>query len=391
MEMLESLKYLNSIGIKITESEYEDNSNKTVVVGMSGGVDSSVAALLIKMQGYKTIGIFMKNWEETDENGKCTSEEEYKDVIRVAEKVDIPYFSVNFVAEYRENVFKNFVEEYREGFTPNPDILCNREIKFKVFFNKAMELGADFLATGHYCQHEYNDGKSILTKGIDNGKDQTYFLYTMQEEILNKVLFPIGHLEKKTVRKVALDYDLATATKKDSTGICFIGERNFKSFLSQYIKEQKGEFVRLDDGKTVGPHDGYCYYTIGQRKGLGLGGPGGPWFVAGKDVDTNKVFVVEGENHPALYTDYLFATDLSWIGSEPKFPIKCKAKVRYRQQDQECVVIKEDNGHIRVDFKEAQRAVAVRQSVVFYQDNLCLGGAIISESGPTYFELNKSL
>ena len=391
MEKLKSLDYLKSIGINITDSEYEANASKTVVVGMSGGVDSSVSALLIKMQGYKTLGIFMKNWEETGADGKCTSEQEYEDVISVAEKIDIPYFSVNFVEEYKENVFDNFVEEYRAGFTPNPDILCNREIKFKVFFTKAIELGADFLATGHYCQHEQKESRSILTKGLDAGKDQTYFLYTMQEEVLDKVLFPIGHLAKKIVRKVAVDFDLATAAKKDSTGICFIGERNFKNFLSQYIKEQKGEFVRLDDNKPVGPHDGYCYYTIGQRKGLGLGGPGGPWFVAGKNVETNTVFVVEGEQHPALYTDYLYATDLSWVGSEPKFPLECKAKVRYRQQDQNCLVTKEKDGQLRVDFKQAQRAVAVRQSVVFYQEDICLGGAIISESGPTYFELNKNI
>jgi tRNA-specific 2-thiouridylase len=391
MNKLESLKYLNSIGINTTEEDYDNNSTKTVVVGMSGGVDSSVSALLIKMQGYKTVGIFMKNWEETGADGKCTSEEEYNDVISVAEKIDIPYFSVNFVEEYKENVFKSFIEEYKAGFTPNPDILCNREIKFKVFFAKAMDLGADYLATGHYCQHEIINSKSNLTKGYDTGKDQTYFLYTMQEKVLSKVLFPIGHLEKKIVRKVATDFDLATAAKKDSTGICFIGERNFKNFLSQYIKEQKGEFVRLDDNKSVGPHDGYCYYTIGQRKGLGLGGPGGPWFVSGKNVETNTVYVVEGEKHPALYTDYLYATDLSWVTEEPSFPLECRAKVRYRQQDQDCVVTKEDDGKLKVIFKEAQRAVAIRQSVVFYQENICLGGAIISESAPTYFELNKSV
>lgn len=393
MDMYESIEYLNSIGINIDQETYQKNSEKTVIVGMSGGVDSSVSALLVKMQGYKTLGIFMKNWEETGDDGKCTSEQEYKDVIAVAEKIEIPYYSVNFVEEYRENVFKNFLEEYEAGFTPNPDILCNREIKFKVFFQKAMELGADFLATGHYCQHEYVDGTSVLTKGVDQGKDQTYFLYTMQEEVLDKVLFPIGHLEKKIVRKVAADFDLATASKKDSTGICFIGERNFKNFLSGYIKEQKGNFVRLDDQKVVGPHDGYCYYTVGQRKGLGLGGPGGPWFVAGKDIATNIVYVVEGDKHPALYSDYLYATDISWVAKDKdvSFPIECKAKIRYRQADQDCLVTEVEPGKLKVEFKTPQRAVALRQSVVFYKEDICLGGAIISESAPSYFELNKSI
>lgn len=391
MNKTESLQYLASVGIKLTDEEYALNTDKTVIVGMSGGVDSSVAALLVKMQGYKTIGIFMKNWEEIGDDGVCSSEKDYADVVKVAEKLDIPYYSVNFVEEYNENVFQNFVEEYKAGFTPNPDILCNREIKFKVFFEKAMALGADFLATGHYCQHEYFNNRSILTKGVDKGKDQTYFLYTMQEKVLNKVLFPVGSIEKKIVRKIANDFDLATANKKDSTGICFIGERNFKNFLSQYIQGQKGEFVRIDDQKVIGPHDGSCYYTIGQRKGLGLGGPGGPWFVAKKDLVTNTVYVVEGENHPALYSDYLLATDLSWVQEEIEFPFQCHAKVRYRQEDQECTVDKIEDGKLKVTFLSPQRAVALRQSVVFYKDSVCLGGAIISEVGPTYFEQNKTI
>lgn len=378
------ISYLNQIGFPIDKKTYEKNSQKTVVVGMSGGVDSSVAALLIKMQGFKTIGIFMKNWEELDESGHCTSELDYADVIKVAEKIDIPYYSVNFVTEYKENVFQNFLDEYKAGFTPNPDILCNREIKFKVFFEKAMELGADYLATGHYCQHIEKDGKARLVKGVDQGKDQTYFLYTMQEEVLQKVLFPVGAIEKKIVRQIANDFDLATATKKDSTGICFIGERNFKEFLSKYLNSQKGNFVRLDDNKVIGPHDGYCFYTIGQRKGLGLGGPGGPWFVASKDKEENIVYVVEGEDHPALYTDYLYTNELSWVDKEPELPLKCMAKVRYRQQDQECVISKTDKG-IKVEFTHPQRAVALRQSVVFYQEEVCLGGGIISEVGPSHF------
>jgi tRNA-specific 2-thiouridylase len=332
----------------------------------------------------------MKNWEEKDDSGQCTSEIDAKDAEKIANQVGIPYYALNFVEEYRKNVFQYFLDEYKKGHTPNPDILCNREIKFKVFYKKAMELGANFLATGHYCQHLTEDGKDLLIKGIDQGKDQTYFLYTMQSEVLKSVLFPIGHLQKPVVRKIAQDFDLATATKKDSTGICFIGERNFKEFLSQYIKEQKGDFVHLETGKVLGPHDGHCYYTNGQRKGLGLGGPGGPWFVVGKDIDKNFVFVAEGEKHPALYADELIAFEQSWVNEPPKFPLKCKAKVRYRQQDQVCTVY-EDGINLKVVFDTPQRAISKRQSVVFYLDELCLGGAIIKESGASYYEMNKLL
>jgi tRNA-specific 2-thiouridylase len=386
MTIDENIAYLKTLDIVLSHKQYQENTSKTVVVGMSGGVDSSVTALLVKMQGYKTIGIFMKNWEEEDENGRCTSEKDYADVTAVAEQLEIPYFSVNFVKEYRENVFQSFLDEYEAGFTPNPDILCNKEIKFKVFFQKAKELGADFLATGHYCQKQIRESQSCLIKGADQGKDQTYFLYTMQESILNHVLFPIGGMQKKLVRKVATDFDLATASKKDSTGICFIGERNFKKFLSHYISEQKGSFIRLDDQKLIGPHDGYCFYTIGQRKGLGLGGPGGPWFVADKEKESNTVFVVEGENHPALYASDLICEELSWVsGKEPQFPLTCKAKIRYRQEDQSCKVFKVD-GKLKVLFDRPQRAIAIRQSVVFYQNDLCLGGGVITARGESFFE-----
>jgi len=376
-----NLNYLNSIGIEISKEMIANNAAQTVVVGMSGGVDSSVTALLVKMMGYKTIGIFMKNWEEDDENGRCQSEKEYEDVVAVAEQLDIPYFSINFVDEYKEKVFQHFLDEYEAGFTPNPDILCNREIKFKVFFNKAKELGANYLATGHYCQNV--DGK--LIKGRDTNKDQTYFLYTMQGDVLKDVLFPIGGLEKKIVRKIAHDFDLATATKKDSTGICFIGERNFKNFLSKYLSEQKGNFIRLDDGKIMGPHDGYCFYTNGQRKGLGLGGPGGPWFVADKDRDTNTVYVVEGEKHPALYCEFIECDELSWVHNKPEFPLKCMAKIRYRQADQSCTVTETKDG-LKVEFDSPQRAAAMRQSIVFYYGETCLGGGMISKIGPSLFK-----
>ena len=376
------------------------NSDKTVIVGMSGGVDSSVTAALLKEQGYKVIGLFMKNWEEEDENGVCQSSKEYADVIKVCEKLDIPYYSVEFVKEYRENVFQNFLDEYEAGFTPNPDILCNREIKFKVFFEKAMELGADYLATGHYCQNKVINGKHRLVKGVDPRKDQTYFLYTMREEVLKKVLFPIGDIEKTKVREIAQKYDLATKDKKDSTGICFIGERNFKNFLSQYIQVKTGNFETLD-GVVVGKHDGSAYYAIGQRKGLGLGGQGEPWFVVDKDTDRNVVIVERGEKHPALYCDELWAKDLSFVDpnflKNASFPMEVGAKARYRQADQPAVIesYNADTKVLHVTFKEPQRAITLRQSIVFYKDmkgeRVCLGGAMIEERGQTYFERSKPL
>lgn len=391
MNQLERITYLKSIGYSVTEQDLVNNSQKTVIVGMSGGVDSSACAAVIKLLGYQTIGMFMKNWEEIDADGVCSAEEDYQDVISVCEKLDIPYYSVNFSQEYQDNVFQSFVQEYKAGYTPNPDILCNREIKFKVFFEKAKEFGADFLATGHYCQKLIDPkGNYTLVKGNDGNKDQTYFLYTMQERVLRDILFPIGHIEKKYVRQIAEKFDLITFDKKDSTGICFIGERNFKQFLSNYIKAQQGYFVKLDDGKKLGTHDGMCFYTIGQRKGLGLGGPGGPWFVADKDITNNTVFVVEGDRHPALFCDFLTADEESWVQDRPEFPLRCQAKVRYRQADQACLVTEVD-GVLRVEFDQAQRAISMRQSIVFYDGETCLGGAIIKERGPTYFEQNKEI
>jgi tRNA-specific 2-thiouridylase len=389
MNIEERVLYLNSIGYEVDENQLHKNASKTVIVGMSGGVDSSACAVVIKLLGYKTIGMFMKNWEEIDADGFCAAEDDYQDVVSVCEKLDIPYYSVNFSEEYKENVFKYFVEEYKAGFTPNPDILCNREIKFKVFFEKAKEFGADYLATGHYCQKIGSGKETKLIKGHDKNKDQTYFLYTMQSEVLDDVLFPIGHIEKKYVRAIAEKFELTTFDKKDSTGICFIGERNFKKFLANYIKGQKGQFVRLDDKKVLGSHDGMCFYTIGQRKGLGLGGPGGPWFVAEKDVESNTIYVVEGENHSALFADELFTTEESWVGQRPEFPLKCRAKIRYRQQDQECTVTDID-GKLKVEFLKPQRAISKRQSIVFYVEDICLGGAIIDERGATHFESNTT-
>lgn len=352
-------------------------NNKTVVVGMSGGVDSSVSALLLKRQGYRVIGMFMKNWEETDDKGQCRASKDYEDVIKVCEQIGIPYYSVNFAKEYERDVFSQFLAELKAGYTPNPDILCNREIKFKAFLEKALSLGADYLATGHYCRTLDNQ----LHKGSDPSKDQSYFLYTIKSISLQKVLFPIGNLLKSEVRQIAKEAGLATSEKKDSTGICFIGKRDFKEFTSQYLGFQPGNFETLG-GKVVGKHDGIAFYTIGQRKGLGIGGPGEAWFVVGKDIPRNVVIIEQGEDHPALYRSELIATELSWVsGVAPMFPFACSAKVRYRQPEQPCIIESIDQDSVKVRFLNPQRAVTPRQSIVFYQGDICLGGAVI-ETAP---------
>lgn len=368
------------------------NGRKKIVVGMSGGVDSSVAAALLKAQGHEVIGMFMKNWEETDENGVCQSSKEFEDVVRVCEALEISYHTVDFVREYWDNVFTEFLDQYEKGNTPNPDILCNREIKFKVFLEKALEMGADFLATGHYAQIVDHNGEKALYKGIDCGKDQTYFIYTINKSILNNVLFPIGHLEKKKVREIATYLGLSTHDKKDSTGICFIGERNFRNFLSNYISKGKGQFKNLS-GKVVGEHIGVSYYTFGQRKGLGLGGQGEPWFVVDKDATNNIVYVERGEYHPALYSDFALVKDLYWVNhlGPGNFPLRCSAKTRYRQRDQECTLIKDDEGIIKVIFDVPQRAMTPQQAMVFYQGEKCLGGGTISLIGPNYYQQKKVL
>lgn len=377
---------LTEYGIHLSQDEFNANATKTVVVGMSGGVDSSVVALITKLQGYKVIGLFMKNWDETNPDGTCPADNDYQDVIKVCEKLEMPYYSVNFVKEYWDGVFAEFLNDYRQGFTPNPDILCNREIKFKVFFQKARLLGADFLATGHYCQLD----QGRLAKAVDQNKDQTYFLYAVNKEVFKNVLFPIGHLPKPKVRELATRFELATMAKKDSTGICFIGERNFKNFLSQYIEGQKGNFVDLS-GKVLGKHDGTCFYTLGQRKGMGIGGPGEAWFVVAKNFDKNEVILAQGDDHPALYADGLNAVELNWLTDLPQgSSFKCMAKVRYRQQEQPCTVTLKE-GSAKVVFDRPQRAMTPRQSVVFYLDNICLGGGIISEISPNYHELGKPL
>jgi tRNA-uridine 2-sulfurtransferase len=385
MNFIERSQLLREYGVELTQDQWTKNQQTTIVVGMSGGVDSSVSALILKLQGFKVIGLFMKNWDETNPDGTCSSDHDYQDVIKVCEKLDIPYYSINLVKEYWDGVFQEFLDDYKKGLTPNPDILCNREIKFKVFLERALLLGADYLATGHYCQLQ--DHK--LLRGADPNKDQTYFLYAVKKDAFKKVLFPIGHLPKLKVRELAEKFDLATSKKKDSTGICFIGERNFKNFLSQYIESTKGHFVDLR-GKILGKHDGACFYTLGQRKGMGVGGPGEPWFVVGKDLNQNQVILAQGDDHPALYTDGLIAHELNWLVDAPNSSFRATARVRYRQKDEPCFV--EINGsEIKVTFDRPQRAVTPRQSVVFYQGEVCLGGGMIKEVMENYHQLNKSL
>lgn len=380
---------LKEYGIQLSEQDFINNRSKTVVVGMSGGVDSSVTALLTKLQGYKVLGLFMKNWDEVTADGVCPADQDYQDVIKVCEKLDVPYYSVNFVKEYWDEVFEEFLNDYRQGHTPNPDVLCNREIKFKVFFQRAKLLGADFLATGHYCQLDRTTPETKLVKAVDQNKDQTYFLYAVNKDVFKDVLFPIGHLPKPKVRELAHLFDLSTKEKKDSTGICFIGERNFKSFLSQYIQGSKGNFVDLN-GKILGKHDGVCFYTLGQRKGMGIGGPGEAWFVVAKNFDKNQVVLAQGQDHAALYADGLTAVDLNWLVAPPEGSFKCKAKVRYRQTEQACTATLEGQT-LKVVFDEPQRAVTPRQSVVLYIDDVCLGGGIIQEISASYHVLGRPM
>lgn len=346
---------------------------------MSGGVDSSVAALVLKETGYDVIGVFMKNWDEQDATGVCTADADYDDVRRVCDQIDIPYYTVNFERQYWDRVFTYFLEEYKRGRTPNPDVMCNKEIKFKAFLEKALQLEADFLATGHYAQIGRESDLFTLLRAEDQNKDQSYFLYTLGQKQLAKTLFPIGHLTKKQVRERARKANLATAHKKDSTGICFIGEKDFKEFLSQYLPAQPGE-MRTFEGELKGYHDGLMYHTLGQRKGLGIGGAGEPWFVVGKDLPTNTLWVAQGQDHPALYTTALRAQDLSWVsGQPPGSSFKCTAKFRYRQPDQAVTVHLTDTG-AQVEFGKKQRAITPGQAVVFYSGPVCLGGGTIEEA-----------
>jgi len=360
--------------------------NKKVVLGMSGGVDSSVAAILLKEQGYDVIGVFMKNWEEKDDNGVCLSEEDYKDVIAVAEQLEIPYYSVNFAKEYWDKVFTYFLNEYKRGRTPNPDVMCNKEIKFRAFLDYAMKIGADYVATGHYARiiHEEKDGniKSVMLRGVDDNKDQTYFLCQLNQKQLEKVLFPLGNYTKPQIREIAEKYNLKTAKKKDSTGICFIGERNFNEFLSKYLPAKKGNIVNTE-GKILGRHNGLMYYTIGQRKGIGIGntkeGTGEPWFVVDKDLEKNELIVTQGDNS-VLYSKGLIATDFNFINKdEITFPLNCTVKYRYRQDDSKTVINKLNENEYEVIFDKPQKAVTLGQIVVAYNGEKCLGGGVIDK------------
>lgn len=358
--------------------------SKTVVIGMSGGVDSSVAALLLKEQGYNVIGLFMQNWEETDENGCCTAEDDFADVRRVSALLDIPYYTVNFAKEYMNRVFSYFLAEYKAGRTPNPDVLCNREIKFGPFLQEAKKLGADYIATGHYCKISHENGVHLLQKAKDQNKDQTYFLNQLSQAQLQDVLFPLQDIEKPKVREIALQYNLATAKKKDSTGICFIGERNFRKFLSSYLPACKGKILDLS-GKQVGEHCGLMYYTLGQRKGLELGGikgeeNGGRWFVVKKDLQNNILYVSHGDEAP-LYSKSCEVSGFNWIPAPPqKRDFVCKAKFRYRQPDQDVCVHVKDDGNLHIEFAEKQRAVTEGQYAVLYDGINCLGGGVIDSA-----------
>jgi tRNA-specific 2-thiouridylase len=355
-----------------------------VIVGMSGGVDSSVAALMLLEQGYHVEGLFMKNWDEDDGSEYCTAKADYADAQSVAEKLGITLHAANFAAEYWDNVFEHFLAEYRAGRTPNPDILCNREIKFRAFLDYALELGADCIATGHYARRGTVDERPALLKGLDSNKDQSYFLHAVGHPELAKTLFPLGEIAKPQVRALAAAANLRTHDKKDSTGICFIGERRFKDFLQRYLPAQPG-IIKSLDGETLGEHSGLMYHTIGQRQGLGIGGLAArdqaPWYVAGKDLANNVLLVVQGNEHPSLFSRELWADDLFWIsGQVPSLPLKCTAKARYRQPDQRCTVTP-DNGHYHIRFDNPQRAVTPGQSVVLYDGLRCLGGGVITETG----------
>jgi tRNA-specific 2-thiouridylase len=352
-----------------------------IVVGLSGGVDSSVAALLLVEQGYEVHGVFMKNWEDSFETGYCSAAEDLEDARAVCETLAIPLHQVNFTAEYQERVFRYFLKEYRNGRTPNPDILCNTEIKFRAFLDHARRLGADAIATGHYVRCETRDGRQHLLKGRDPGKDQSYFLYGLNQAQLASARFPVGDWLKAEVRELAAAAGLVTHAKKDSTGICFIGERRFREFLNHYLPAQPGP-IRTVDGEELGEHAGLMFHTIGQRQGLKIGGrrdgSGEPWYVVGKDLDHNTLIVAQGRNHPALFHQRLYASQLYWIAGEPPhLPLACAAKIRYRQPDQACALETLDGDCAEVCFNEPQRAVTPGQSVVFYRNDECLGGGII--------------
>ena len=356
-------------------------ARKRIIVGMSGGVDSSVAALLLKQQGHEVSGLFMKNWEDDDTDDYCSSREDLVDAVAVAERIGIEIDVINFSAEYKERVFKDFLGEYQAGRTPNPDVLCNAEIKFKAFLDHALTLGADCIATGHYAQVRENDGLFQLLMAEDGTKDQSYFLYRLNQSQLTKALFPLGGVYKRDGREIARREGLPNHDKKDSTGICFIGERPFREFLSRYLPDNPGE-IRTPDGKVVGRHQGLSFYTIGQRQGLRIGGrregDGEPWYVAAKDMRANRLIAVQGHDDPALLSDRVGAVDMNWIsGTPPRCHWVYGAKTRYRQRDAPCTLLAATRERCLVEFAEPQWAVTPGQSVVIYESRVCLGGGII--------------
>ena len=353
---------------------------KRVVVGMSGGVDSSLSALLLKEQGFEVIGLFMRNWHEKDEGGCCTADEDFYDVRAVCNDIGIPYYSVDFADQYYERVFKHFVEEYKKGRTPNPDVLCNKEIKFAPFVEQALSMGADYIATGHYCNVRHDeDGLNYLLKAKDSNKDQTYFLNQLSSKQLDKVIFPVGNLDKSEVRELAAKFGLSTAEKKDSTGICFIGERNFRKFLSEYIPMKEGDIKTLD-GKVVGRHNGVFYYTVGQRKGLGIGGGGNgeAWFVVSKDVEKNILYVSQGDQS-MIHHSNLLCESFNFITKRPdKNEFECTVRIRHRQPEQKAVAKLVGDG-VEISFEKPQRAIAEGQYAVAYDGEVCLGGGVIDK------------
>ncbi len=362
------------------------NHHTRVIVGMSGGVDSSVAAWLLKQQGYAVEGLFMKNWDEDDGTEYCTAMTDLADAQAVADQIGITLHTASFAAEYWDRVFEHFLGEYQAGRTPNPDILCNKEVKFRAFLDYAVTLGADFIATGHYARQRRTDGsgqQAELLKGLDPNKDQSYFLHAVSGDRIARTLFPVGEIEKPEVRRIAAEQGFVTHDKKDSTGICFIGERKFRDFLRQYLPARPG-VIETPNGQQIGHHQGLMYHTIGQRQGLGIGGLSefgdDPWYVAGKDLDRNVLIAVQGKQHPLLFSRGLTSGPVDWVaGAAPAHQFRCKAKTRYRQPDQECQVTVTDQG-VRVVFDQPQRAVTPGQSVVFYQGDACLGGAVIEQT-----------
>lgn len=367
---------------------------KRVILGMSGGVDSSVSALLLKEAGYEVIGLFMKNWDEKDESGECTATIDAEDARKVANQLDIPFYTINFEKQYWDRVFTYFLDEYKKGRTPNPDVMCNQEIKFNAFLDYALGLEADYIAMGHYCQVEKRGEDFYLLRGKDTNKDQSYFLSRIGQRALSKTIFPIGHLDKKEVRNLAEENNLYTATKKDSTGICFIGERDFDVFLDKYLLTKKGPMISVN-GEKIGEHSGLIHYTLGQRKGLGIGGigTGEPWFVAGKNLKKNILYVAQGENHPSLYSTSMIGEMPSWIlGKTPDMPLKCTAKFRYRQKDIPVTVDVLEDGNIYIEYDNPVKAVTPGQVAVLYQDEVCLGSSIIKSIDPVdkkYEYLNR--